>query len=154
MDCVENMRGVLNAAGAYKLTGDSAIDQELEAYGVGLKAIEEQAQRLENDLFAVTAGEERLGVWERLYRRHGFRPAGKRSSMRGVAAALSRRGGPVLPGDMEGILAAAGIRGTARIEGGRLLIHAEEYVGVTETEAHKILGRMLPLHLGWEIENT
>ena len=47
MDCVENMRGVLNAAGAYKLTGDSAIDQELEAYGVGLKAIEEQAQRLE-----------------------------------------------------------------------------------------------------------
>ena len=144
MDCVENMRGVLNAAGAYKLTGDSAIDQELEAYGVGPKAIEEQA---------VTAGEERLGVWERLYRRQPSW-ADPDTRRRGVAAALSRRGGPVLPGDMEGILAAAGIRGTARIEGGRLLIHAEEYVGVTETEAHKILGRMLPLHLGWEIENT
>ena len=153
MDCVENMRGVLNAAGAYKLTGDSAIDQELEAYGVGLKAIEEQAQRLENDLFAVTAGEERLGVWERLYRRQPSW-ADSDTRRRGVAAALSRRGGPVLPGDMEGILAAAGIRGAARIEGGRLLIHAEEYVGVTEIEAHKILGRMLPLHLGWEIENT
>ena len=99
MDCVENMRGVLNAAGAYKLTGDSAIDQELEAYGVGLKAIEEQAQRLEDDLFAVTAGEERLGVWERLYRRQPSW-ADPDTRRRGVAAALSRRGGPVLPGDM------------------------------------------------------
>ena len=129
------------------------IDQELEAYGAGLRPVEESLAGLEGDIFAATAGPERLGIWERFYRRQSSW-ADIETRRRGAAAALSRRGGPVLPGDMEGILAAAGIRGAARIEGGRLLIHAEEYVGVTETEAHKILGRMLPLHLGWEIENT
>ncbi len=134
MDSVENMRKVLNESGAYKLSGDSAVDRELGAYGAGLGPVEEGLRRLEEDMFALTAGEERLGAWERLYRRQASW-ADPETRRRGVAAALSRRGGPVLSGDIEGILEAAGIKGAARFEGGKVIITVAEYLGVTEEEA-------------------
>ena len=151
MDSVENMRKVLNESGAYKLGGDSAVDWELGAYGAGLGPVEEGLRRLEGDMFALTAGEERLGAWERLYRRQASW-AGPETRRRGVAAALSRRGGPVLSGDMEGILEAAGIKGTARVEGGKVIVTVTEYRGVTEEEAGRLLSGLLPLHVAWEIE--
>lgn len=150
MDSTENMRRVLNACGAYKLDGSTMIDRELEAYGAGLEPVWERAAGLERDMFALTAGEERLGIWERLYRRQAaFGDIEARR--RGVAAALSRRGGPVLAGDAEAILAVAGIEGSVRAEGGRLIITADSYNGATPAEAARLLGRLVPLHVGWEI---
>ena len=60
MDSVENMRKILNGSGAYRLDGGTMIDQELEAYGAGLRPVEESLARLEGDIFAATAGTERL----------------------------------------------------------------------------------------------
>lgn len=153
MNCVESMRKALNQSGAYALDGTGMIDQELAAYGAGLGKIEEEADKLEGDLFAMTAGGERLGIWEHMYRRQASW-AGTDTRRRGVAAALSRRGGPVLAGDMEGILAAAGIAGSVSVEAGKLIITVTEYQGVTEAEAKRVLGRMIPLHVKWEINNA
>lgn len=151
MDCVENMRKVLTESGAYVLDGSSMVDQELEAYGAGLRTVEEEAQRLEGELFVLTASAERLGSWERLYRRQASW-ADIEVRRRGVAKALSCRGGLVLRGDLEGLLEAAGVKGSARMEDGKLIIHVEEYQGVTETEARRVLGRLMPLYIKWEIE--
>lgn len=151
MNCVENMRKILGGSGAYTLSGESMIDWELGAYGAGLGPLEEEAQKLQEDLFAMTAGGERLAVWERMYRRQASW-AELETRRRGVAAALSRRGGPVLSGDMEGILAASGIKGSAQIASGKLVITVTEYQGVTESEALRLLGRLIPLHVEWEIE--
>lgn len=153
MTCLENMHKILGESGAYKLTGDSMIDRELEAYGAGLGPLEQEAQRLQEDLFAMTAGSERLTEWERMYRRQASW-AELEPRRRGVAAALSRRGGPVLSGDIEGILAASGIKGSAVMEAGKLVITVTEYQGVTESEAQRLLGRLIPLHVKWEINSA
>ncbi|WP_300684008.1 hypothetical protein [Acutalibacter sp. 1XD8-36] len=150
MDSVENMRKILNGSGAYRLDGGTIIDQELEAYGAGLRPVEESLARLEGDIFAATAGPERLGIWERFYRRQSSW-ADIDTRRRGAAAALSRRGGPVLMRDMEGILDAAGIRGSAGLEEGKMVIHVKEYLGITEAEARKVVGRMMPAGVRWEI---
>lgn len=153
MDCVGNMRRVLSGTGAYALDGSSMIDQELEAYGAGLRTVEDSLRQLEDDMFAMTAGDERLGIWEKLYRRQASW-GDMNTRRRGVAAALSRRGGPVLSGDIEGILAAAGIKGSASVRDGKLVITVTEYQGVTETEAVRLLGRLMPLQVRWEINGT
>lgn len=151
MSGVENMRRILSESGAYQLTGDTPVDQELDAYGAGLETVEEQARRLEEDMFALTASPEILKMWELLYRRQASwaDPDVRRN---GVAKALSRRGAPVLAGDAPGLLEAAGIKGTVREQDGKLVIQVEEYQGITETEARRLLGRLLPAHLEWEIE--
>ncbi len=150
MNSVENMRKILNSSGAYKPDGGSLVDRELEAYGAGLMTVEESLDRLEADVFAATAGPERLSAWERLYRRQASW-ADMETRRKGVAAALSRRGGPVLMSDMEGILAAAGIKGSAGMENGTLVISVQEYMGVTEAEARKVLGRMMSAGVLWEV---
>lgn len=153
MECVENMRKVMNASGAYALNGQSLVDQELYAYGAGLESLEAQIQQLEEDMFAMTAGAGRLGLWERLYRRQpGWGDIAQRR--RAAARALSRRGGPVMQGDLQGILEAAGITGSAEVSGGKIVIHADGYAGITPGEAAKMLGRLIPLHVQWEIENA
>ena len=53
--------------------------------------------------------------------------------------------------DMEGILDAAGIRGSAGLEEGKIVIHVQEYLGITEAEARKVVGRMMPAGVRWEI---
>lgn len=153
MDCLENMRKVLSGTGAYALDGNSMVDMELEAYAAGFRIVEDSLSQLEEDMFAMTAGPEQLGVWERLYRRQASW-AGPELRRKGVAAALSFRGGPVLARDMEGILAAAGIKGSAGMQDGKLVITVTEYQGVTETEAVRLLGRLIPLHVRWEISGA
>ena len=153
MDCVTNMRKILNGSGAYELDGSGLVDQELAAYGAGLGPIEEDLERLEEDLFAMTAGTGRLGAWERLYRRQ-VSGAGADMRRRGVARALSCRGGPALREHLPGILDAAGISGSAREEGGKLIIHVDSLQGTTEAEANRLLGRLLPLNAAWELETA
>lgn len=151
MDSITNMRKVLNESGAYELDGSGLVDQELAAYGAGLEPIEDGLQQLEEDLFAMTAGTGRLGTWERLYRRQAS-SAGADMRRRGVARALSCRGGPVLREHLPGILDAAGINGSAREENGKLIIHVDSLQGTTEAEAKRLLGRLLPLNVTWETE--
>lgn len=151
MDSAANMRKALNESGAYDLDGSGLVDQELEAYGAGLKPIEDGLKELEGDLFAMTAGTGRLDAWERLYRRQVSR-AGADIRRQGVARALSCRGGPVLREHIPGILAAAGISGSAREENGTLIIHVDSLQSVTEAESNRLLGRLIPLNAAWTIE--
>ena len=53
---------------------------------------------------------------------------------------------------MQDLLAAAGVRGSLREEDGKLLVALEEYQGVTAQEAQRMLDRLLPAHLEWEIQ--
>ena len=59
--------------------------------------------------------------------------------------------GPALMSDMQGILDAAGIKGSAGLEEGKMVIYVQEYLGITEAEAHKVVGRMMPAGVRWEI---
>ena len=57
------------------------------------------------------------------------------------------------PGErLQDLLAAAGVRGSLREEDGKLLVALEEYQGVTAQEAQRMLDRLLPAHLEWEIQ--
>lgn len=146
----ESIRRVLGATGIYQLTGDTPVDYEIDAYSAGLKAVEDALERLEKDLFARTATPECLAQWELLYR--GQAAGGDLEARRKAAAqALSRRGGPVAVGNLEDVLETAGIRGTWEEVDGKLVIHAEEYLCTSETEAKRLLGRLLPAHWKWEV---
>lgn len=146
----ENIRQVLKNTGIYNLPGNSPVDHEVEAYAAGLEIVEDAMERLEKDLFALTATPERLAQWELLYR--GQAAGGNLEARRKAAAqALGRQGGPVTAGNLDEILEAAGIRGTWEEVDGKLVIHATEYLCTSETEAKRLLGRLLPAHWKWEV---
>lgn len=64
----EHMGHVLEATGLYRLTGDTPVDWELYAYGVGFARLEERFQAILEDMFPQTAGREKLAQWETLFR--------------------------------------------------------------------------------------
>lgn len=147
----EHMAQVLGATGIYKLTGDSPVDWELDAYGAGLQVLETAMAELEGELFALTAPSGRLAEWERLFR---SQESGAELAVRREAAAKAIGLRPVpatLQAVREEILPIAGIKGTVAAEGSKLTITVEEYQGVTAKEAKRLLDRLLPAHLEWEI---
>ncbi len=146
----EHIRRVMVATGVYTFTGDNPLDGELAGYAAGFSLVEDAMERLEKELFAATAPEERLGQWETLFRgRAGTGDlAGRRQ---GMTQALAARGGP---SNMEGIrnmLAAAGVKAAVEESEGKLLITAAGYCGVTQIEAKRLLDRYLPSHMEWEL---
>lgn len=147
----ENMRRVLADTGIYALTGDSPIDQEIDAYAEGLGSVEDQLECLEKDLFAATATAECLAQWELLYRGQASN-ADLETRRLAVASALALGNGPVTARDMDGVLLVAGIRGSWLESGGKLVIQVQEYLGTTEAEASRLLGRLLPVGLEWELQ--
>lgn len=146
----ENMRRVLADTGIYVLTGDSPIDREIGAYEAGLGPLEEELERLEADLFVLTATAECLARWEAVYRGQAS-TADLETRRLAAAKALSLSNDPLTASDMDDILLIAGIRGSWQESGGKLVIQAEEYLGGTEEQARRLLGRLLPAGLEWEL---
>ncbi len=58
--------------------------------------------------------------------------------------------GPLTMGDLPTLLLAAGIRGTAVEEGGVVRVAPGEYL-LPPALAQQELGRLMPLHLAWEM---
>lgn len=145
----ENMEKLLGQSGVYRLTGDAPLDWELAAYAAGFALVEQGLEQARADIFAGTAGEERLAQWEAYFLPHAAGcPAEERRAV--LAARLRARPGPLTLADMPGLLLAAGIRGTAEEVGGTLRITPGEYL-LPEPLAKKELAALMPLHLRWEI---
>ena len=149
MTARENMGKILMASGAYRLTGDSPLDWELDAYAAGFMLMEEGLRQAEADIFAAAAGTERLGQWEQYFLPG---PAGCPVEDRRaiVSARLKARPGPVVLADVPELMLAAGIRGTAEEVEGVVKITPQEYL-LPEAIAQKELALLLPLHWQWEI---
>ncbi len=146
----EHMAQVLRATGIYTLPGGTLADWEQEAFCAGLDKLEAGLDALEQSLFALTAPEEKLAQWEALFRAQAS--SGELAARRrGVAKALGLRfQRPTLRAIQEDVLPAAGIAGTVAEAEGRLMV-AGTLEGVTEQEARRLLDRLLPAHMEWEL---
>lgn len=67
MNPLASMRLRMQETGLYALSGDTAVDWELEAYAEGLDLLYEQIYKLMRDLFPETADEDGLSLWESLF---------------------------------------------------------------------------------------
>ena len=150
MTCGGNMARLMGATGLYRLTGESPVDWELAAYQAGFAVIEEAMAALEAELFALTAPAGRLAAWELLFRRQAS-GAGLGFRRQAAAKALGLRYGPATLGSLcQEVLPVAGVEGTVGEQAGKLLVTGV-LRGVTETEARRLLDRLLPAHLAWEL---
>ena len=144
----ERMRGILNNTGAYRLTGESPGDWDLNACGAGLDELEASMDTLLNDLFPLTMGEDRLTLWESLYRpQSSDAPLEERRKM--LAARLGMNPGKFSPKDFSPMLWGAGIAGEVRETGTGLQVLVGKWLGVTQEEALRELDEILPAHLPW-----
>lgn len=146
---LERMREILNATGAYRLTGESSADWELNACGAGFDLVEEAVEALLGDLFAPTASEKGVERWEKLYRPQpssGTLEERRRITAERLAINPSRLG----TGDLPGLLLAAGVKGAAEEGTDGLRVFLGRLLGVTEEEALREMDQVLPAHLPWE----
>lgn len=148
---VDRMREVLNGAG-YRLTGESSADWEGNACGAGFDLVEQAVDGLLADLFAITAGEERLDAWESLYRRQPAAGTDEERRKR-LAARLSLNPSRISAEVLPSVLAAAGVMGSAKESGGGITVILGRLLGVTEEAAKRELSRLLPAHLDWTWES-
>lgn len=149
----ENIRRLMEATGVYSLTGSSPVDWELEAYTAGLDRLEAEMRALEAEMFIARAPAQRLEQWELLLRPQ-WSTASLEERREALLKALSAHAGPANLAAMEDMLTAAGVKGTVREEAGKLVIHVESYQGVTAKEAKRMLDRLLPSHVAWEISTS
>ena len=145
------MRRVMEASGVYKLTGDSPLDWELDAYTAGLKTVWDRAEALERDLFVQTAGEKALAGWELLYRPQACASGSLEERRGAVIKALSPYSGPASLGVIENLAEACGVKAKAEEAEGKLLLRGVKLLGVTEKEAKRMLEQVLPSHVPWEL---
>lgn len=151
MRAAERMRGILNATGLYKFTGETPGDWELNACGAGFDALEDACRDLLAELFAASAPEARLAVWEVLFQPQ---PAsGKEETRREVLLErLAAHPQPPTAERLGGLLKAAGIAGAVREGADGLHVCLGRCLNVTEEEAVRELSRLLPSHLPWVLE--
>ena len=149
MKAGENMKKLLARSGVYKLTGDTPLEWELAAYDAGFSLLEEALSRTEAGIFADTAPQEWLDEWETRYFPQPVQ-ADLVTRREMLKERLLPRKGPVTLLDMPGLLLAAGIRGTAAEEGGRVVITPIEYLA-PKAQAERALGQLMPLHVAWSI---
>lgn len=146
----EHMARLLRATGLYTLPGDSPADWELDALAAGLDILEEAVAGLEEELFLLTAPARRLAEWEKLFRSQS---SGAGLTVRRMAAAKAlgaRFERPSLRAIQANVLPAAGVLGTVQEEGGKLAVSGS-LQGVTLKEAKRLLDRLLPAHMEWEL---
>ncbi len=149
MTARENMGAVLEKSGAYRLTGSSPLEWELAAYGAGFRLVEDGLQRAWDGIFAATAGEGRLAQWESRFLPGPFSAlVDVRREISG--ARLCAWPEPPTLADVPRLMLAAGIRGSAEMDGGVLRMQAGEFL-LPEAIARKELARLLPLHWQWEL---
>ncbi len=143
------MREILNGTEAYRLTGESLADREINACGAGFDLLERELEGLLADLFISTASESRLAVWEQTLRGQasGGTPDERRAALAGRLSMNPRR---FRPEDFPSLLRAAGLEGAVREESGGLRIFLGKLLGIPGEEARLELDRLLPSHLAWE----
>lgn len=146
----ENIRRLMEATGVYQLTGTSPVDWELDAYAAGLALVEDAMEELEAELFIANAPARRLDQWELLLRPQ-WSTATLEERREALLKAFSAHTSPANLSAMGDILTAAGVKGTVQEEEGKLVITVEGYQGVTAREAQRMLDRLLPSHIEWEI---
>ena len=147
----ENMRRVMEASGVYKLTGNSPLDWELDACTAGLKTVWDRAEALEKELFLQTAGAETLENWELLFRPQACSSATLEERRQALVKAMRPYPGPASLEVIESLAEACGVKAKAQEAQGKLLLQGEKLIGVTEKEARRMLERVLPSHLEWEL---
>ncbi len=149
----ERIRRMLNSTGCYRLTGHNAADWEGNACAVGLESLEGEMTALLEDLFASTASEQRLDVWER-----SMRPQPSAGSLEDRRAILKQRLAmnprKFRLSDLSPQLEAAGIRGTVVEQDGGLRILLGKFLGLGEEEAQRELNLILPAGLTWKIDRS
>lgn len=147
----QRMREVLNRTGAYRLTGETSGDWELNAMGTGLDRLSEGVDLLLSDLFVEDASTDHLDVWEGWLRpqRSQATTDQRRRMLRERLAVHPGKGSLAEYADM---LWAAGVLGRLRETGTGLSVEAGGFLGLTETEVRRELDELLPAHLPWEIE--
>ena len=107
-------------------------------------------QALEAEMFIPRAPAQRLEQWELLLRPQ-WSTAALDQRREALLKAFSAHTGPANLAAMKDMLTAAGIKGTIREEGGKLAVSVESYQGVTAQESQRLLDRLLPSHMEWEI---
>ncbi|MCI9552845.1 MAG: hypothetical protein HFE94_04840 [Acutalibacter sp.] len=150
MSAGADLRRILSVTGAYQLTGSSPLDWELDAYAEGLDAAWAQVDRVLAELFIETAPEETLGQWEILFHGQALpgEPADRRRALLGLLGAYR---GPGTLAELRRVAEAAGIDGAVEETETGVIIRAKGFLGVSETEARRLLARLMPLHLNWEL---
>lgn len=148
-----HMKQVLEATGLYALPGDSPTDWELDAFGTGFAQLEGRRERLLQDLFPQTAGEERLSQWEAL-----FRPQPAQASLEDrramIQARWAAREEDFTPQGVQALLVGAGVQGLVLEEEGGLTVVLGKLLGVSKEEAARELDQLLPAHLAWTWEES
>ncbi len=150
---LDRMRELLNGVGAYRLTGSSSADWELNACGAGFSLIEDGVESLLNDLFPDTASSDRLDLWERSC---GLMPsAGTLEQRRAILAARLAMNPQKLTGkDFSAMLPAAGVVGEV-VEGeSSVTVLAGRLLGVSQEEAKAELDVVMPAHLSWTWDDS
>lgn len=148
MTAREHLAKVLAGTGLYQLTGSTPVDWELSSYGAGFALVEERLDSLLGDLFARTAGRQRLAVWEQLFRKQPS-TAALEDCREMVHSRLSARPDGVNLEALQALLPGAGVRGLVQESGDELTVVLGKLLGVTKAEAARELDQLLPAHLTW-----
>lgn len=150
---LSRMREILNATGAYKLTGESSADWELNACGAGFSLVEDAIDGLLRDLFAFTASGVRLDCWEKLFRpQPSSGTLEQRQSL--VGERLAMNPGRMTREEFSTMLRGAGVEGAVLEENGGLRILLGRLLGIPEEEAKRELDAVLPAHLPWTWDSS
>ncbi len=148
MTAREHLAKLLSGTGMYQLTGSTPVDWELSGYGAGFALVEERLEALLGDLFAVTAGRQRLAAWEQLFRKQPA-AAALEDCREMVHSRLSVRPDGVNLDALQALLPGAGVRGLLLENGKELTVVLGKLLGVTKAEAARELEQLLPAHLTW-----
>lgn len=153
MSAAERMRNILNATGAFKLSGETSADWETNSCGVGIDSLDEKITSLLCNAFAASAGENGLKSREKIF---GWQTAGASIEDRRLSAAAQTAINPqkFTVEDLPQMLTAAGIVGDISEENGTLKILFGRTLGITKEEAKRRLEKILPAHLQWEWDET
>lgn len=138
---LENMEKILTQSGAYRIPPGSPLEQELSAYAAGLDLLLEEVEALLQELFIATAPPQRLAQWQALAGLSAT--ALEEGSCRAVLSGWFGAPRCPAPGDLPGLLLAAGVRGTAEEAPLALTVTTQEAVLPASMAAAR-LARLLP----------
>lgn len=153
MTAREHLAKILSDTGLYQLTGSTPVDWELSGYGAGFALVEERLEALLADLFAITAGRQRLAVWEELFRKQPS-TAALEECQEMVHSRLSVRPDGVNLEALQALLPGAGVRGLLLEDGDELTVVLGKLLGLTKVEATRELDQLLPAHLTWTLDES
>lgn len=142
----QRMREILNATGAYRLTGQSMIDSEINACAVAIDSFEDEMQAFLNNIFAATADKATLDRLEKLYRTQAS-SAELDDRREFVKARLAVNPTHFTTKYLPDMLKAANILGEAFEDNGKIRVLFGRAVGISPQWAKSELKELLPAHI-------